>query len=99
MDAIRVDKPRPTVHARNPFHSSTPIYDSWAADDTTTLGYFHQEKLSAADTVSIVHSSANCAKSDCATLDVRRATLKYRSEQTDQSSIQIRFIAYFSRVI
>lgn len=49
LDAIRVDKPRPTIHARNLFHSSAAIYDSWAAYDSSALGYFHQEKLSAED--------------------------------------------------
>ena len=49
LDAIRVDKPRPTVHARNLFHVSAALYDSWSAYDTSALGYFHREKLSAAD--------------------------------------------------
>jgi len=49
LDAIRVDKPRPTVHARNLFHSSAALYDSWATYDPTALGYFHREKLTAAD--------------------------------------------------
>jgi hypothetical protein len=47
LDAIRVDTPRPTVHARNLFHTSAAIYDSWTAYDATALGYFHREKLSA----------------------------------------------------
>ena len=49
LDAIRIDTPRPTVHARNLFHTSAAIYDSWAAYDATALGYFEREKLSAPD--------------------------------------------------
>ena len=49
LDAIRFDKPRPTVHARNLFHASTAIYDSWAAYDSTAHGYLYTEKAAAAD--------------------------------------------------
>lgn len=31
LDAIRVDFARPTVHARNLFHTSVAFYDAWAA--------------------------------------------------------------------
>ena len=34
LDAIRSDVPRPTVHARNLFHSSVLMYDAWAIFDT-----------------------------------------------------------------
>jgi len=33
LDAIRFDPPRPTVHARNLFHSAVVMYDAWAAYD------------------------------------------------------------------
>ena len=33
LDAIRVDFARPTVHARNLFHSSIAMYDAWAIFD------------------------------------------------------------------
>jgi len=33
LDAIRKDFARPTVHARNLFHSSVAMYDAWAAYD------------------------------------------------------------------
>ncbi|MCA9150000.1 MAG: vanadium-dependent haloperoxidase [Planctomycetales bacterium] len=46
LDAIRVDTPRPTVHARNLFHLSAGMYDAWAAYDQTALGYFDREKIS-----------------------------------------------------
>jgi len=42
LDAIRMDYARPTVHARNLFHTSVAMYDAWAAfsetDDTYLLG-------------------------------------------------------------
>lgn len=35
LDAIRTDFARPTVHARNLFHTSVAMYDAWAAFDET----------------------------------------------------------------
>jgi len=35
LQAIREDFARPTVHARNLFHTSAVMYDAWAAFDTT----------------------------------------------------------------
>lgn len=40
LDAIRRDFPAPTVHARNLFHLSTAMWDSWAAFDPDAAGYF-----------------------------------------------------------
>ena len=40
LDAIRVDFARPTVHARNLFHSSVAMYDAWAAYDNTAESFF-----------------------------------------------------------
>ena len=34
LDAIRLDTPRPTVHARNLFHLSVTAWDCWVAYDT-----------------------------------------------------------------
>ncbi len=39
LDAIRVDNPRPTVHARNLFHVSLAMYDAWAAYDDVADTY------------------------------------------------------------
>jgi len=36
LDAIRIDFARPTVHARNLFHSSAAMYDSWALYEHTS---------------------------------------------------------------
>lgn len=40
LQAIRGDFARPTMHARNLFHVSVALYDSWAVYDTTTSTYF-----------------------------------------------------------
>lgn len=39
LDAIRNDFARPTVHARNLFHSSVAMYDIWAIYDPTAVPY------------------------------------------------------------
>lgn len=40
LDAIRLDLARPTVHARNLFHSSVLMYDAWAIFDDSARTYF-----------------------------------------------------------
>ena len=45
MDAIRGDFARPTVHARNLFHISIAMYDSWAAYDAGADTYFLGQTL------------------------------------------------------
>jgi len=40
LDAIRTDYARPTVHARNLFHSSVIMYDAWAIFDDTAETVF-----------------------------------------------------------
>jgi hypothetical protein len=44
LAAIRLDLPRPTVHARNLFHVSAAIWDAWAAYDTVGKGVFVRER-------------------------------------------------------
>ena len=39
LSAIRRDYARPTVHARNLFHTSIGMYDAWAAYDETSEAY------------------------------------------------------------
>lgn len=39
LDAIRTDFARPTIHARNLFHSSVAMYDAWAAFDETATPF------------------------------------------------------------
>jgi len=50
LDAIRRALPAPTIHARNLFHTSTAMWDAWAAFDTTASGYIVKEKARASDT-------------------------------------------------
>ncbi len=44
LDGIRLDKPRPPVHARNLYHVSAAMYDAWAAYDPTADQVFHHER-------------------------------------------------------
>ena len=39
LDAIRLDLPKPPVHARNLFHLSVAMWDAWAAYDDRAIGY------------------------------------------------------------
>ncbi|HEY8241652.1 MAG TPA: hypothetical protein VIH35_09405, partial [Kiritimatiellia bacterium] len=50
LGAIRIDLPRPPVHARNLFHVSAAMYDAWAAYDATARGYLFTEKISSTNT-------------------------------------------------
>jgi Domain of unknown function (DUF6851)/Secretion system C-terminal sorting domain len=43
LDAIRKDLARPTVHARNLFHTAVAMYDAWAAYDQTASTYFFEK--------------------------------------------------------
>jgi hypothetical protein len=49
LSAIRIDTPRPTVHARNLWHLSAAMYDAWAAYDPTASGFAMRDKTSVAD--------------------------------------------------
>jgi len=49
LAAIRLDLPRPTVHARNLFHVSAAMWDVWAAYDTRAKGFFVREHHTAPD--------------------------------------------------
>lgn len=49
LNAIRRALPAPTVHARNLFHTSTAMWDAWAAYDPTATGYLVEEKHTADD--------------------------------------------------
>jgi hypothetical protein len=46
LAAIRLDTPRPPVHARNLFHLSIAMYDAWAAYDSQAQPYLSAERLS-----------------------------------------------------
>ena len=49
LDAIRIDFPAPTVHARNLYHTSAAMYDAWAAFEPNARGSFYLDKHSAED--------------------------------------------------
>ncbi len=49
LAAIRQDRPKPPVHARNLFHLSVALWDAWAAYDPLAVGYISTEKHVAAD--------------------------------------------------
>src|SRR2546426_9367733 len=49
LGAIRIDIPKPPVHARNLFHLSVAMWDAWAAYSPTAVGYLVKEKHNAAD--------------------------------------------------
>ncbi|MDP1663143.1 MAG: vanadium-dependent haloperoxidase [Phycisphaerales bacterium] len=44
LAAIRLDRPRPPVHARNLYHTSAAMYDAWAAYDPSADQVFHHER-------------------------------------------------------
>jgi hypothetical protein len=48
LAAIRIDAPRPTVHARNLFHVSLAMYDVWAAFDPLAQPHQVDESIAAA---------------------------------------------------
>src|SRR5262245_7202953 len=52
LNAIRKDAARPTVHARNLWHTSVAMWDAWAAYDGVARTFLHHEKLTAADPLS-----------------------------------------------
>jgi hypothetical protein len=51
LSAIRIDLPRPPVHARNLFYVAAAMWDAWAAYDTTGTAdaYLHKESPATSD--------------------------------------------------
>ncbi len=49
LTAIRLDSARPTVHARNLFHTSVAMWDAWAAFEPGAGQVLHQEKTTVLD--------------------------------------------------
>lgn len=43
LSAIRIDLPRPPVHARNLFYLSVAMWDAWAAYDVSATSFLHKE--------------------------------------------------------
>ena len=67
LDAVRRDYPAPTIHARNLYHLSAVMWDTWTAFETDGTGVFFTERLSPA--------SLNAESGD--TDAFRHATLSY----------------------
>jgi len=61
LNAIRNDFARPTVHARNLFHTSIAMWDSWAAYDEFASNFLHPEKASAEDRAAARHETISFA--------------------------------------
>lgn len=49
LAAIRIDRPRPPVHARNLYHLSLVMWDAWAAFDAMVPQLVHHERAAAPD--------------------------------------------------
>ncbi|MBY0276805.1 FG-GAP-like repeat-containing protein, partial [Candidatus Binatia bacterium] len=49
LDAIRIDLPRPPVHARNLFHLAVAMWDAWAAYDPVADGHLVRDEVTSAD--------------------------------------------------
>ncbi len=49
LDAIRIDFPAPTIHARNLYHTSAAMYDAWATYDDVAQGHLFTEKHRSSD--------------------------------------------------
>lgn len=99
--AIRLDLPRPPVHARNLYHVSAAMWDAWAAYDTHADQVFHHERATSnnievdrATTISFAayrliryrYSKANGAATTLAALDAQFAAMGYDATNTDQTS-------------
>ncbi|MAT47679.1 MAG: hypothetical protein CMO35_09665 [Verrucomicrobiaceae bacterium] len=61
LAAVRLSFPDPPVHARNLFHVSAAIYDSWAAYDPVAVGYLHRESATAGDVAVARHEAISYA--------------------------------------
>lgn len=58
LNAIRLDFPAPTVHARNLYHYSAAVWDAWATYDNTALGVFYTDKTPAPLGLSVARDEA-----------------------------------------
>ncbi|WP_395374102.1 vanadium-dependent haloperoxidase [Marinicella sp. W31] len=61
LEAIRLDFARPTVHARNLYHTSAVMWDAWATYDSEALGLFFTEKNQTTDVNAARHEAISYA--------------------------------------
>lgn len=93
LDAIRIDTPAPTVHARNLFHLSIAMYDSWAGYDPTAVGYLFRGNI-------IAQSDIEAARAETISYAAYRvlkarfsALLSPPGHETSQASFDARMAA------
>src|SRR5262249_38864040 len=60
-DAIRVDTPRPTVHARNLYHTSLAMYDAWAIFEPGGHPLLAHESVQAPDVLAAQNEAVSFA--------------------------------------
>ncbi|HMN39256.1 MAG TPA: GC-type dockerin domain-anchored protein [Phycisphaerales bacterium] len=58
LAAIRIDTPRPPIHARNLYHVSAAMWDAWAAYDPIADQVFHHEKITGASNIEASRAEA-----------------------------------------
>lgn len=100
LEAIRTDYARPTVHARNLFHTSVAMWDAWAAYDDDAHTYLHHETATAVDVTAareeaisfaayriLSHRFATSpgAVGSLASFDAKMAALGYDETNTDEA--------------
>ncbi len=92
LEAIRGDFARPTVHARNLFHTSVAMYDAWAIYDTDAKPYLigntvhnFSSELKDVTPVESVEESQNKAISYAA---YRILTHRFQSSPSAESSLE-----------
>ncbi len=73
LAAIRLDLPRPTVHARNLFHLSAAMWDAWAGYDRTAAQLFVRERRDAPAPEEARRASISYAAYDVLTHRYKRA--------------------------
>ncbi|MFM7737702.1 MAG: DUF6851 domain-containing protein, partial [Alphaproteobacteria bacterium] len=63
LAAIRIDTPRPVVHARNLYHLSVAMWDAWVALDASRVAdaVLHREEATAADVAAARDASISFA--------------------------------------
>ena len=64
LNAIQLDTPRPTVHARNLFHTSGAMYDAWSAYDPGSAGYLFDATATATDLAAARNEAVSYAAYD-----------------------------------
>lgn len=99
LEAIRMDFARPTVHARNLYHTSIAMWDAWAAYDRSTSGFLYTEKHRAPNVFEarntsishavyriLVHRFSNAPDADITLADLRATMLSLGYDPDDTTA-------------